>query len=143
MNKSNNQQQLIRVAVGVIISPVGKILIARRPNHVSQGGLWEFPGGKVEKAETVGVAIRRELWEEIGIELQTVNPEPFLYIYHKYSEETVLLEVCYVTVYRGEPNSREGQALAWVSLKDITDFPFPDANEPILTHLYEKAGWAA
>jgi 8-oxo-dGTP diphosphatase len=126
---------LIRVAVGLVISPVGKILIAQRPNYVSQGGLWEFPGGKVEQDETVGVAIRRELWEEIGIELQTVKPEPLLCIYHQYSAETVLIAACCVTVYRGEPHSREGQALEWVSLKDITDFPFPDANEPIITHL--------
>ncbi|MGW8227561.1 MAG: NUDIX domain-containing protein, partial [Gammaproteobacteria bacterium] len=65
---------VVHVAVGVVQNPQGKILIAKRPAHVHQGELWEFPGGKVEAGESLPQALRRELHEEIGIDVNHARP---------------------------------------------------------------------
>ena len=99
----------VHVAVGIVADSAGAILIARRPDHAHQGGLWEFPGGKVEAAESVATALQRELHEELGIAVQAA--EPWLQIRHAYPDKTVLLDVWRVTAWRGEPHGREGQPL--------------------------------
>ena len=66
--------KLVHVAVGVILGRDGKILIARRPSNVHQGGLWEFPGGKVDDGETVTQALKRELKEELAINILASEP---------------------------------------------------------------------
>ena len=120
----------VQVAVGIITDAAGAILITRRPNHAHQGGLWEFPGGKVEAGETVTAALRRELYEELGIRVQVA--EPLLHIRHAYPDKTVLLEVWRVTAYQGEPHGREGQPLTWVLPARLADFAFPAADTPII-----------
>lgn len=129
----NAESRLIHVAVGILNNAAGAILIARRPNHVHQGGLWEFPGGKVETAETVEAALRRELHEEIGIIVETA--EPLLHVRHAYPDKTVLLDVWRVTAWRGEPQGREGQPLAWTLPERLTNFAFPAADAPIIARL--------
>lgn len=126
----------VHVAVGVIADPAGAILIARRPDHAHQGGRWEFPGGKVEVDETVATALQRELREELGITVQAA--EPWLQVRHAYPDKTVLLDVWRVTAWRGEPHGREGQPLRWASPAELTDFPFPAADEPIIARLCEE-----
>ncbi len=64
----------IHVAAAVILAADQRILIARRPEHKHQGGLWEFPGGKVEPDETVAAALHRELREELAISVQSAEP---------------------------------------------------------------------
>lgn len=124
----------VHVAVGIVADPTtGAILITRRPDHVHQGGLWEFPGGKVEAAESVEAALQRELDEELGITVQAA--EPWLQIRHAYSDKTVLLDVWRVTAWRGEPQGREGQPLQWASPARLADFAFPAADEPIIARL--------
>jgi 8-oxo-dGTP diphosphatase len=123
----------VHVAVGIVADPTGAILITRRPNHVHQGGRWEFPGGKVEATESVEAALHRELHEELGIVVQAA--EPWLQIRHAYSDKTVLLDVWQVTVWHGEPHGREGQLLQWVTPARLADFAFPAADEPIVAGL--------
>jgi 8-oxo-dGTP diphosphatase len=124
------------VAVGIIADATGAILIARRPDHAHQGGLWEFPGGKVEAGETVDAALRRELHEELGIAIQAA--EPLLGIRHLYPDKTVVLEVWRVTAYHGEPHGREGQPLLWILPEALADFAFPAADEPIVARLRQE-----
>ncbi len=131
----------IRVAVGIIADANGAILITRRPDHVHQGGLWEFPGGKVEADETVETALRRELHEELGIAVQAV--EPLLRVRHSYPDKTVVLDVWRVTAYHGEPHGREGQPLAWALPEKLADFTFPAADEPIIARLRRERGQMA
>ncbi len=123
----------VHVAVGVLINPAGQALISRRPDHVHQGGLWEFPGGKVEDGEPVAKALCRELQEELGVTVQAA--EPWLQVRHAYPDKTVWLEVWRVTAWRGEPQGREGQPLAWASVAALTEFAFPEADQPIIAAL--------
>ena len=123
----------VHVAVGIVANPTGAILIARRPDHAHQGGRWEFPGGKVEAAETVATALQRELHEELGITVQAA--EPWLQVRHAYPDKAVLLDVWRVTAWRGEPHGREGQPLRWALPLELADFAFPAADEPIIARL--------
>jgi 8-oxo-dGTP diphosphatase len=127
---------VVHVAVGIISDPIGAVLVARRPDHVHQGGLWEFPGGKVEPGETVGAALRRELHEELGIVLWTAIP--LLQVHHAYPDKTVLLDVWRVMAYRGEPQGREGQPLAWMTPMEMVDSAFPVADAPIIARLRQE-----
>jgi 8-oxo-dGTP diphosphatase len=129
---------MVHVAVGVVTDPAGAVLIARRPDRAHQGGLWEFPGGKVEKGESVEAALSRELHEELGIVVRAA--EPWLRIWHAYPDKTVLLDVWRVTAYGGEPRGREGQPLAWAPAAAMADFAFPAADEPIIAALAGVGG---
>jgi len=128
--------ETVQVAVGIMINATGAVLITRRPEHVHQGGLWEFPGGKVESGESPESALRRELHEELGITVQAA--EPWLQVRHAYPDQTVLLEVWRVTAYTGEPHGREGQPLIWASPAELETFAFPAADQPILAALQQS-----
>lgn len=121
---------LIHVAVGVVRNSAGKVLIALRAAHQHQGNLWEFPGGKVEEGETCHNALVRELKEELGIDV--LETRSLIQIEHHYSDKSVLLDVCYVTDFRGNAYGREGQPLKWVSPQNLNEYDFPEANKPIL-----------
>ena len=123
----------IHVAVAVITDKDGKILIAKRHDDAYQGGLWEFPGGKIEAGELVETALKRELAEELGIEL--LNCEPLLEIRHDYHDKAVLLDVWHVTAFDGEAYGREQQPIRWVSAESLSQYAFPEANQPILSAL--------
>ncbi|WP_444915757.1 8-oxo-dGTP diphosphatase MutT [Microbulbifer sp. TRSA007] len=122
--------KVVHVAVGVVTRGDGKILIARRPDHLHMGGRWEFPGGKVEAGESVQEALYRELLEEVAIEVQEL--QPLVEIRHDYPEKTVLLDTWQVTRFRGEALGREQQEIKWVSAGELDNFHFPDANQAII-----------
>lgn len=121
----------VHVAVGVIVDPAGeKILLTRRAAAAHQGGLWEFPGGKVEPGETLREALERELLEELGIRVG--NSAPLLEVRHDYGDKQVLLDVHAVLDFEGEPSGLEGQPLVWVAARELNDYQFPAANRPVL-----------
>lgn len=107
------------------------VLIARRPADKHQGGLWEFPGGKVEPGEGAREALARELEEELGIVPEQARP--LIRISHDYPDKSVCLDVWEVTTFRGEPEGREGQPLRWVPVEELPSHAFPAANRPIVT----------
>lgn len=121
----------LHVAAGVIDDGAGRVLIARRAAHRHQGGLWEFPGGKVEPGETVRAALDRELHEELGIQVRSARP--LIRIPHAYHDRRVLLDVWRVTSFADEPHGREGQPLRWVEAGALSGYEFPAANRPIVT----------
>lgn len=120
----------LHVAAAVIVRDPGEVLVARRPDHLHQGGLWEFPGGKVEAGEAVEAALVRELEEELGI--TPTQARPLIRIPHDYGDRKVLLDVWRVKRFTGQPYGREGQAIRWVEVDALADLSFPAANVPIV-----------
>lgn len=144
-------QSFQHVVVGAVFNGAGEILLAFRPPTVPQGGLWEFPGGKVEAGESARHALARELQEEVGIAV--VSARPLIRIRHHYHENAgespdtsrtlryrsslcvekiVLLDVWRVDAFAGEPFGREGQPVEWVAIKDLMRRDYPAANRPIV-----------
>ncbi|MEY4641336.1 MAG: hypothetical protein RLZZ227_1330 [Pseudomonadota bacterium] len=123
----------VHVAAGVIVNKAGQVLLALRPKDKHKGGLWEFPGGKVEPGETVQQALARELLEEIN--LIVGDSSPFLVIDHDYGDKQVMLDVWLVTRFSGEPHGSEGQQIAWVDIDELHRYEFPEANAAIVAAL--------
>ncbi|MDD4914360.1 MAG: Nudix family hydrolase [Methylococcales bacterium] len=121
---------MLHVAVGVIRDGSGNILISRRAPGAHQGGLWEFPGGKLEAGETVRQALCRELHEEVGI--QVSDARPLIKIRHDYGDRAVLLDVWDVTAFSGMATACEGQAMRWVAAQQLSEYAFPAANQSII-----------
>lgn len=124
-------ESTLHVAVGVVRDIDGRILLTQRAKHVHQGGLWEFPGGKLEPDETVLQALYRELREEVGIEVRTAKP--LIKIKYRYPDLHVLLDVWTVAEYDGTATAHEGQAMCWVEPQQLAEYTFPSANLPIIS----------
>nr|WP_093192174.1 Nudix family hydrolase [Thiocapsa sp. KS1] len=119
--------------VGAISDRAGRVLVTKRPDHVHQGGLWEFPGGKLEPGESPEQGLARELAEELGIEVH--DSRPLIRIRHHYGDRHVLLDVRRVRSYAGVPAGLEGQPLAWQRPETMDPACFPAADRPIITAL--------
>ncbi|MCO6414230.1 MAG: Nudix family hydrolase [Thiogranum sp.] len=120
----------VQVAVAAIVNDRHEVLISLRPDHVHQGGLWEFPGGKLETGEAVPDALRREIHEELGIVVHDM--QPLIRIPHRYSDKAVLLDVWTVNAFEGTAHGQEGQRIEWVSVADLRERDFPEANKAII-----------
>ncbi|MBM4208480.1 MAG: Nudix family hydrolase [Gammaproteobacteria bacterium] len=120
----------IQVAVGVIKNPADQVLISLRDMHLHQGGLWEFPGGKVEAGETVEQALIRELDEELAIRVLAF--QPLITVNYIYPDRSVQLCVYEVTEFSGAATGCQGQAVKWVNPADLPCYDFPAANRPII-----------
>lgn len=132
-----NTASRIHVVAGVILNATGDVLLALRPKNKHKGGLWEFPGGKVEAGESPRDALARELEEEIALAVE--QAEPFLMIDHDYGDKHVTLDVWRVTQFSGTPHGREGQEVAWVPIVELANYQFPEANAAIVTALQKPA----
>ncbi|MGB0894111.1 MAG: 8-oxo-dGTP diphosphatase MutT [Parashewanella sp.] len=127
----------IHVAVGVIINSQQQILIAKRHEHLHQGGKWEFPGGKVELGETTSQALIRELKEEVDLTVSETTP--FMELSFDYPDKQVFLDIHKVTQFYGAVTGAEGQEVKWVSKPDLVNYQFPDANQPILEKIIQQS----
>ena len=121
------------VGAGIIINRARNVLLARRPDHVMLGGLWEFPGGGQEDGESLPACIRRELLEELGIHVR-VGPL-LVTVRHAFTHFTLDLHAYWVRIERGRPRAIEASDYKWVSVKDIETFPLPIADQKILRQL--------
>ncbi|MDG0971318.1 MAG: NUDIX domain-containing protein, partial [Porticoccaceae bacterium] len=122
--------QRIHVVAAVIYGNSNQILIARRAAHLHQGGLWEFPGGKLEANESPYQGLVRELTEELDIRVTSATP--FIQVSHDYTDKQVLLDVWQVTAFVGQARGAEGQECKWVPVSDLlsqsSNYQFPEAN---------------
>lgn len=119
--------------MAVVSDPQGRVLICQRPHHKHLGGLWEFPGGKVKPGEDVMLALRRELWEEIGIEGDPSRP--FIQTQYRYPDRDVFLDVWRVDRWRGSAQAMEGQRMQWANPLELDPQQFPAADIPIIKAL--------
>ena len=126
---------MIHVAVGLVLDD-DRVFVAQRNKNAHQGGLWEFPGGKVDAGETVEAALSRELNEELGIFIDYA--EPVMQIKHDYTDKIVLLDVWQITRYRGEPSGCEGQPVKWLAINQLLAEQFPAANQAIVDWLVRQ-----
>lgn len=111
---STTQRTPVDVAVGVLIDGEGRFLMTSRPTGKVYADHWEFPGGKLESGETVAQALRRELNEELGIDIGQAHPWQVEMV--DYPHALVRLHFCKVYEWAGEFEMREGQAMAWEQL---------------------------
>lgn len=120
-------------AVAGILMRDGKLLVAERPEGKPYSGYWEFPGGKVENDEPAELAIKRELHEELGIDV--IHAEPWFQHLHAYPDKTVLLDLWLITEFSGDPQGLENQVLRWVSYEEILHLPLLEGNLAFLSQI--------
>ena len=132
------QRVPVDVAVGVLIDAGGRFLLTSRPAGKVYAGFWEFPGGKFEPGETVEQALRRELHEELGIDIGTVLPWKVELM--DYPHARVRLHFCKVFAWRGEFEMREQQAMAWQQLP-VAVTPVLPGTVPVLAWFAEEQGF--
>lgn len=128
-------QAEVQVAVGVLLRN-DTCLISRRAVNAHQGGLWEFPGGKVEDMESVAQALRRELQEELGVVVE--RSTPLVRVEHCYADKKVVLHTHLIEEFSGEPEGCERQPLQWVAVSALGKFNFPKANVAIIEALQQR-----
>lgn len=124
------------IGVAVIWNEQGQILIDKRPQSGLLGGLWEFPGGKLEPNETLAQCVVREIQEELGIEIEVL--EHFMTLDHAYTHFKVTLSVHHCRHVSGEPQPIECDEVKWVTLDELDQYPFPTANQKIIAALREN-----
>ena len=119
--------------VAGVIRRDGLLLIAQRMPGDTLAGYWEFPGGKVERDEDLPTALRREMLEELGIEVE-VGAELHRVV-HPYPDRDVRLYFFETTILSGEPRPIEAADLRWVKPDDLLNFQFPEADLPLIEQL--------
>ena len=129
----------VDVAVGVLINPEGEFLLTSRPEGKVYAGYWEFPGGKLEAGESVEEALRRELFEEIGIEIGAVYPWQVEIV--DYEHARVRLHFCKVFEWTGAFEMRERQAMAWQQLP-VRVAPVLPGTLPVLAWFAQERGFS-
>lgn len=125
-----------QIGVAVIWNDQQQILIDRRPAEGLLGGLWEFPGGKVEPGETVPECIVREIQEELGITVAVA--EHLVTVSHAYTHFKVTLVVHHCQLISGEPQPLACEEIRWVDLTELDQYPFPVANLRIIEALHQS-----
>jgi 8-oxo-dGTP diphosphatase len=123
------------VVACALIDADGRVLIAQRPPQKAMGGLWEFPGGKVETGETPETSLIRELEEELGIAVKEACLAPFTFASHAYPDFHLLMPLYVCRRWEGTPQPREHSALKWVRPKDLSLWPMPPADLPLIPML--------
>ncbi len=123
------------IVAAALVDADGRVLIGQRPADKSLGGLWEFPGGKLEPGETPEQALVRELEEELGIKAKIDCLAPFVFASQAYETFHLLMPLYLLRRWDGQVTRREHQALAWVKPIKLFDYPMPPADAPLCAYL--------
>ena len=129
--------RVVLVAAVALVDQDGRVLLARRPLHKQMGGLWEFPGGKVEAGERPEAALIRELKEELGINVAESCLAPLTFASHAYDDFHLLMPLYVCRRWQGQAKGLEGQELAWVRPLKLGDYQMPPADVPLIPHLID------
>jgi 8-oxo-dGTP diphosphatase len=129
------EKPILLVVACALVDADRRVLIAQRPEDKNMGGLWEFPGGKVEPDESPEDAIIRELQEELGVEAKQACLAPLTFTSFSYEKFHLLMPLYVCRKWQGTPQLREHSALKWVRPQQMRDYPMPPADEPLVAHL--------
>ncbi len=119
------------VVACALVDEDNRVLVAKRPKYKHMGGLWEFPGGKVDPGELPEDALIRELAEELGIDVTRSCLAPLTFASHSYEEFHLLMPLYVCRTWDGEMEPKEGQELVWVRPNRLSDYDMPPADEPL------------
>lgn len=135
-----SSRRLLLVAAAALIDSSGRVLITQRPAHKQLGGLWEFPGGKVELGEAPEQALVRELREELDLHVEPDALDPFAFASHAYPDFHLLMPLYVATKFGGlmklDPNS--AQAAKWVQPQELRAHEMPPADVVLVNRLIER-----
>ena len=126
---------ILLVAAAALIDVDGRVLLCKRPHGKHLAGMWEFPGGKVEKGETPEACLIRELDEELGIKVVQACLAPFVFTSHAYDSFHLLMPVYLCRRWDGVVQAREHEAIAWVKPNRMGDYPMAPADAPLVAWL--------
>jgi 8-oxo-dGTP diphosphatase len=129
----NDRLRFVTVVAAVIRDQLGRILLARRPDGLHMGGLWEFPGGKLRDGESPAAGLERELAEELGVRIEV--GQPITFAVHEEPDLGVVLLFFSAKITSGELRPQEGQAIAWVPPAELGDYPTPPADAALVDTL--------
>lgn len=123
------------VVACALVDGDGRVLVADRPADKNMGGLWEFPGGKVEVGETPEAALIRELKEELSIDVTAACVAPLSFASLAYDDFHLLMPLYVCRKWDGQIAPREGQNTQWLRPRDLFDLPMPPADKPLIAAL--------
>jgi 8-oxo-dGTP diphosphatase len=127
--------KIVLVAACALVDADGRVLIAQRPEGKPMAGLWEFPGGKVERGERPEQTLIRELKEELGVAVNENCLAPLTFASHAYPDFHLLMPFYVCRRWEGRVTASEGQQLAWVRPNRLRDYEMPPADVPLIPHL--------
>ena len=127
--------EIVLVAACALIDADGRVLIGERPAGKMMAGLWEFPGGKVEKGERPEDTLMRELHEELGITVSEACLAPLTFASYAYPEFHLLMPLYVCRRWEGTVRALEHPRIAWVRANRLREYPMPPADEPLISHL--------
>lgn len=136
-----SSRRLLLVAAAALIDSSGRVLITQRPQHKALGGLWEFPGGKVEPGEAPETALVRELKEELDLTVEPDALDPFAFASHAYPDFHLLMPLYIASRWRGELklDANAAQAAAWVRPRELRNYEMPAADVVLVERIIERA----
>jgi 8-oxo-dGTP diphosphatase len=134
-------RRLLLVAAAALIDADGRVLITQRPQHKQLGGLWEFPGGKVELGEAPETALARELKEELDLTVEPDALDPFAFASHAYPDFHLLMPLYIATRWHGalKPDANAAQDVAWVKPQELRNYAMPPADVVLVDRLIERS----
>ena len=135
MTEKPSKKPLVIVVAGALVDADGRVLITWRPNGKEMAGLWEFPGGKIEKGETPEQALIRELKEELNIGTKGTCLAPLSFASHQYENFHLLMPLFICRRWWGDILALESQEMRWVWPKKLREFDMPPADEPLVSML--------
>ena len=127
--------EILLVAAAALVDVDGRVLICKRPHGKHLAGMWEFPGGKVEKGATPEACLIRELHEELDINVVQACLAPFAFTSHGYDSFHLLMPLYLCRRWDGVVRAKEHEATAWVRPNQMTDYPMPPADAPLVAWL--------
>lgn len=136
-----SSRRLLLVTAAALFDASGRVLISQRPRHKVLGGLWEFPGGKVEPGEAPEAALIRELKEELDLTVEPDALDPYAFASHAYPDFHLLMPLYVITRWQGvvklDPNA--AQAMKWVAPRELRDHEMPPADVVLVDRLIERS----